>query len=148
MTKAGFRDLVRRVASHSFPRFVVVGTVGFLVDACVLKGLVVLAGVDPVIARFFSFSTALFSTWALNRAWSFAAARSDKVLREAGRYILVQLTGGAVNLAVYVALVRWVPALHGAVIWPLAAGSIAGMGVNYAGARLVVFRAAPKSEPI
>lgn len=134
------RELVRRIAAHSFPRFVVVGGTGFVVDAIILKALTALAGMNPIAARFVSFSVALFCTWALNRAWSFAAMRSAKVLPEAGRYVAVQLTGGAANLLVYSAMIWLIPAMHDAVLIPLAAGSAVGLGINYAGSRLLVFR--------
>lgn len=135
-----FPSLLRRLAAHSFPRFVVVGGTGFVVDAIILTALTALAGMNPIAARLISFSVALFCTWALNRAWSFAAQRSAKVLPEAGRYVMVQLTGGAANLLVYAACIWLVPALHEAVLIPLAAGSAVGLGINYAGSRLLVFR--------
>lgn len=132
--------VLRRIFEHSFFRFVIVGGTGFVVDAIVLSALVKLAGVDPLLARAVSFSTALFCTWAFNRGWSFAATRSARVLPEAGRYVAVQLTGGAANLAVYAAMVRMIPGLHGDVLLPLAAGSAVGIGINYLGSRFLVFR--------
>lgn len=140
MSGDGLGALIQRAWSHSFFRFVVVGFTGFAVDAILLSLLVSGAHVAPVPARLVSFSTALFCTWALNRLWSFAEHRSEKVLPEAGRYVAVQLTGGAMNLAVYAALVWLVPSFRQAVLAPLAAGSAVGLGINYIGARLLVFR--------
>jgi putative flippase GtrA len=132
--------LLQRVWSHSFFRFAIVGFTGFAVDYLLLRLQVNSLGAPPVPARFVSFSVALFCTWALNRLWSFAAHRSERVLSEAGRYVMVQLTGGALNLGVYALLVTLVPAWRHAVLIPLAAGSAVGLGVNYAGSRLLVFR--------
>lgn len=132
--------LIQRAWSHSFFRFAVVGFTGFAVDYLLLRLLVNSLDAAPAPARLVSFSVALFCTWSMNRLWSFAAHRSDKVFAEAGRYVLVQLTGGALNLGVFALLVSLVPAWRHAVLIPLAAGSAVGLGVNYVGSRLLVFR--------
>lgn len=140
MPPVGPGALIDWLRRSTFPRFIVIGGVGFLVDLAVLELLTRLAGLDPVPARIVSFSIALFVTWALSRFWGFRASRSARVLAEAGRYVAVQLTGGAMNLLTYAAALHLVPALAGALIVPLILGSAVGLTINYAGARLLVFR--------
>ena len=128
---------------RQFLLFCIAGTIGFLVDASVVQALVAL-GADPYAARLFSFLCALTATWAFNRHYTFGAARSARVGREWLRYFFAMLGGFAVNYSVYAVLVYSLPTIRQ---WPalgVAAGSIAGLVVNYLSSRFWVFRdAAP-----
>ena len=68
------------------------GAVGFLVDGGLLY-LLVAQGMSPHLARLLSFSVALTTTWALNRAWTFQAGSSVEAGRSYAGYLLVQLSG-------------------------------------------------------
>ena len=61
---------------EQFLRFGVVGTVGFLVDAAVLLGMLAL-GLGPYGGRVLSYLAAASTTFALNRAWTFRTANRD-----------------------------------------------------------------------
>ena len=87
--------------ASSFLRFGVVGSIGFAVDAAVLLALVHGFGVDPVIARVFSFSIAVTVTFELNRNWSFGAIRQQRLLAAFATYLGVQGAGLLLNLAVF-----------------------------------------------
>jgi putative flippase GtrA len=125
---------------RQFLLFCIAGTIGFLVDAGIVQALVA-QGADPYLARLLSFLCALTATWAFNRRYTFGAVRSDRAGREWLRYFIAMLGGFAVNYAVYAALVYSLPTIRQ---WPalgVAAGSIAGLVVNYLSSRFWVFRA-------
>ena len=125
-------------------RFAVVGSIGFVIDGGLLS-LVIAGGVDPYAGRPLSFLPAMLATWWLNRVWTFARADASAHMPELARYFACQLTGMAANWATYAAALALlgVDAPH---VWPvhvwmaLAAGSIAGLAINYGGSRHLVFR--------
>ncbi len=124
-------------------RFGIGGVVGFLVDSGVLYALMAV-GLGPYAARVPSFLCAATATWLINRYWTFADRRSDQRGSEWGRYVAAMVAGGALNYAVYAALV----ANSGLVReWPVlgvAAGSLAGMVLNFISSWFLVFKAAEK----
>lgn len=122
-----------------FLRFAAVGVAGFAVDVLVLY-LALRLGMGPYVSRVLSFLAAVRVTWELNRRFTFAGAASGQSRLTWWRYLLAMLGGGIANYAVYSALVAllrdrpWLPLLG------VAAGSIAGLVINFSGARLIVFR--------
>ena len=128
-----------------FLRFAIVGTLGFVVDAGVLA-LVLQSGLAGFHAgRCLSFLAAASFTWALNRRFTFADRAASRGSRGAqwARYVAAMSAGAAVNYAVYALVLAW--AGYTALIAPfaVAAGSIAGLGVNFSAARWFVFAARP-----
>ena len=128
-----------------FLRFAIVGALGFLVDAGVLA-LVLHSGLAGFHAgRCLSFLAAASFTWALNRRFTFADRAASRGNRGAqwARYVAAMSAGAAVNYAVYALVLAW--AGYTALVAPLAvaAGSIAGLGVNFSAARWFVFAARP-----
>ena len=123
--------------------FCIAGTLGFAVDAGVVQALVSLGGADPYLARGLSVALAMATTWLYNRHRTFADRRSRRWLREAGLYVLANLGGFAVNYGAYaVALSLW-PLTRSWPVIAVAIGSVAGMAVNFASARWLVFRGGP-----
>ena len=122
-----------------FSRFLVIGGLGFLVDAGVLFVLVSL-GWDAYIARLFSFAVAVTVTWWGNRNWTFQDSRPQSAHKEYSSYLLVQTSGAAVNYGVYV-LVLSCFAHETAVnaLIALACGSAVALLVNFFGARCLGF---------
>ncbi|MCC7047642.1 MAG: GtrA family protein [Alphaproteobacteria bacterium] len=120
-------------------RFCVVGAIAFVVDAGVVQALVVWAGWNPYLARLVSYLAAASTAWWLNRRFTFGAGDAP-IHREWVRYLVVNTAGGVVNYASYAALVmasdivRAMPALG------VAAGSVAGLVVNFGLNRWLVFR--------
>jgi putative flippase GtrA len=137
-----------RRLSPQFIQFGFVGVFGLTVDYGVLLLLTGLVQFNPVLGRILSFTVAMFATWVANRTWTFREhARDDRRAQEASSYFFVQCIAGALNLAVYNALIKLVPVFdHGLALFPpVLAGAIAGFGVNYFGSRHFVFRGAPPS---
>jgi putative flippase GtrA len=125
-----------------FMRFCCVGGLGFTIDFTVLKTVVHL-GLNPIGARFVSFSVAVVATWLVNRAWTFKAhptSGGGALIREFASYLAVQGVGFAANFSVYSAMVIGIPALNGRLLPPAIAGTAVGMVLNYLGAKHLVFR--------
>lgn len=91
-----------------FMRFVLIGGIGFLVDAGMLVWLIE-AGLSPFLARLGSISLAMLVTWRLNRAITFGES-GDGQLREAGRYAIVAMGVAGLNYSLFAALLLAVPA--------------------------------------
>lgn len=128
-------------------RFAVVGVLGFLVDAGVLTLLVGPAGIDPYLARVPSFLAAATATWLCNRYWTFADRRGRERLAELRRWLLAMAGGGLVNYGVYAALLATVPAVQAWPVLGVAAGSLAGMLVNFATSSRWIFPAGRPAPP-
>ena len=123
-------------------RFAIVGGIGFVVDAAILTALLSGLGFNVYASRAVSFATAVLATWALNRQWVFTngkARHARAVGAEYLRYLVVQTVGALVNLGVFVVVLAMEPDLIRYPVVPLAIGSVAGLLVNFAGARLWVF---------
>jgi putative flippase GtrA len=132
-----------RSVPTDFARFAIVGGIGFVVDAGILTVLASWLGFNVYASRAVSFATAVIATWALNRQWVFGGLKSRHaraVGAEYLRYVVVQTVGALTNLVVFVAVLAAVPGLIGYPVVPLAIGAIAGLLVNFAGARAWVFR--------
>jgi putative flippase GtrA len=124
----------------AFLRFCVVGGAGFVVDAGVLYALVGLAHLEPVPARFGSFVFAMLTTWTLNRLWTFRSLRGHHhPIKEAGLYFLIQITGGAVNIATYSLALAVLPSLVHWLVIPLAMGTATGLIINFLGSKHIAF---------
>lgn len=118
-------------------RFIVVGTLGFAIDGGLLY-LLVSSGVDPYLARALSFPPAVTATWYLNRVWTFAA-RQGAARRQYVRYLAVQLVGALTNYGVYAGILSLGHRTATGALAALAVGSVAGLLINFAGARALVF---------
>ena len=117
-----------------------VGGVGFCVDAAILQLLAGAEGMDPIVARFASFGGAVLATFELNRRWAFAGAVPQPYLNRLAAYLGVQGVGFVFNLGAYSAAYLFLPPPLNAPVLSLAYASALALLVNFAGARLVVFR--------
>ncbi len=124
-----------------FLRFGVVGTAGFLVDAGVLTAMLAL-GAGPYGGRVVSYLAAASATFALNRAWTFRAAARAPVARQWGVFVALNLLGFAANYGTYAALLSASPLVAAQPVLGVAAGSVAGMFINFALSRRFVFKPA------
>jgi putative flippase GtrA len=132
-------DLLRQI-----PAFVLVGSIGFCVDA----GLTVLfakgGGLSPFLARAPAVIAATIATFLLNRAFTFRAGR-DSGLSAFLRYCLVAASGQALNYAVYAAALTTMAALGFAqtsavIAFCVACGAGAAMFLTFAGFRFFAFK--------
>lgn len=140
------RKRLARPFGHLFEtrvaRFIVVGGIGFLVDAAVLILLAETTGLGVIVPRLASFPAALSVTWYFNRVWTFPGSRDQNRVSQYSRYALVQITGALLNLAVYTAAIALGPAwFRGAIIVPLAIASGVAMFFNFMGANYWAFSA-------
>jgi putative flippase GtrA len=131
-----------RVPSQ-FLHFALIGALGFLVDATSLQAFLNIAGLDPYAGRAGSFLVAVTFTWWMNRKFTFHSSDS-RLVHEWGRFLAANSLGGAVNLGVYAALVASVDLVASHPVLGVAAGSIAGLAVNFLGSRFFVFRGPEK----
>lgn len=120
-------------------RFSIVGGMGFLVDAGIVQTLVTVLAWHPIAARIVSFLAAATTTWLLNRRFTFKTTQAA-VHREWLIYLTCMLAGGAVNWLVYLAVLQQFPATLTLPWIGVAAGSMAGLGINFLLAKLLVFR--------
>ncbi|TNC10230.1 GtrA family protein [Methylobacterium terricola] len=129
-----------------FLRFCAVGLVGFLVDAGLLLAAVGL-GLPPLAGRLLSWLAAASTTFALNRIVTFGDAAAAPVWRRWLLFLAANGLGGAVNYGVF-GLVLGVAAPTGPrLVVALAAGTLAGLALNFWLSRRVVFRPAPHTVP-
>lgn len=111
--------------------FALVGGVGFTIEAILLTVLVQLAGWQPWYARIPSFLTAVLATWALNRRHTFAGRGLGRRSVEAFFYIVIQVCGAAINLAIFGACLLYWPQLRSVPVIPLAIGAVGGFAFNF-----------------
>lgn len=120
--------------------FGVGGTIGFIVDAGVLQLLVSGLAWDRFSGRLISFLCAATATWLFNRHYTFSGIRRHSLFGEWSRYIFAMSGGFACNFATYSTLVLWFNLDRQYLILGVAAGSIAGLGVNFLASRYWVYR--------
>ena len=121
--------------------FVIAGVVGFFVDAGVLHVVVTWAGVSVMGGRVVSFLSASFVTWRINRRYTFGSGIVRRgSFTEWLNYLWASGIGAVVNYSVFALLiVTCAPVAHSPTLG-VAAGSVAGMIVNFTLYKLVVFR--------
>lgn len=138
---------------HQLIRFALVGVAGFVVDASALY-LALHVGAGYYVGRILSFIAAVFATWQLNRRFTFGAINTPSstgrhsaerstggnIFREGGKYLIAMCGGGAVNYATYCVCVALLPHFATLPLVAVAAGSLAGLAVNFALARRWVYR--------
>lgn len=122
--------------------YVVIGGIGFLVDALLLSLATYVFSVDPYTARALSFPPAVLITWLLNRHLVFYSTADSKKTKayEYGRYFSVQTVGALINFTVYVVFLALWPTLKPWPVIALAAGSAVALLFNYFAAKCWVFK--------
>jgi putative flippase GtrA len=133
----GLRQNKANVRSQFF-RFAIAGIAGFIVDAGLLW-LMLWIGLGYFAGRAVSFLVAVWVTWQLNRQFTFSDKQCESVWREWWRYLTAMLAGGCVNYATYSIVVLNLPPRVFVPYIGVAAGSLAGLAVNFASARWWVF---------
>lgn len=123
--------------------FAVAGIIGLLVDIAVLY--VLRGAIGPFYGRAASFFAAVVATWLVNRSLTFRGRHSGMSRkREFTAYLTLMLAGGAVNYAAYSALVLGSALVRQHLFLGVAAGSLAGMAVNFVTSRYLIFRRGPR----
>jgi putative flippase GtrA len=127
-----------RTISVQVLRFAIAGVAGLVVDVVVLY-LAMALGSGFYLGRVASFLAAVWTTWRINRRYTFHPA-GDGVWREWWRYLSAMLGGGAVNYLASSAAVVLLPHWRFTPALAVAIGSLAGMSLNFVSAKLLVFR--------
>ncbi len=122
-----------------FLRFGAVGALGFFVDAGVLLLCIESLGSGPYAGRVLSYLAAASFTWYLNRRVTFAHATHSAALPQWLRFLAANTLGGLVNYGFYALIVFTLPVAGWVPVAGVAAGSIAGLAVNFGISRRFVF---------
>lgn len=120
-----------------FLRFMVVGGVGFVVDAGVTLGLLATGFFGPFSARAIAIALALLCTWFCNRNFTFGKS-GHHVVREGVLYGSVGITSALLNYAIYSGLLLSMPMLRP--ILALILASASATLYSYFGYARFVFR--------
>jgi len=126
---------MRRQVAH----FILAGVLGFLVDASVLY-LGLWLGLGYFVGRLISFLCAVFATWLVNRTVTFSSTSQRSYVGEFLHYLAAMAVGGAINYAVYSAVILAVPKTPWSPLLAVAAGAGVAMSVNFMSAKFWVFR--------
>ncbi len=121
-------------------RFIIVGAIGFLVDAGILTILHSVFEFSLLHARLCSFAAAVTVTWYLNRQHTFFDRKDTRVVHEWGRYAVVNSIGALLNLGIFLWLVYRFTALASWPIIPLAIAASIALVFNFFASRHLVFR--------
>jgi len=119
-------------------RFAIAGVAGLVVDVAVLY-LALALGSGFYLGRVLSFLAAVWTTWRINRRYTFQPA-GDGVWREWWRYLSAMLGGGVINYLASSAAILLLPHTTVTPALAVAIGSLAGMSINFLSAKLLVFR--------
>ena len=121
-----------------FFKFGVVGAVGFVFDTTTVYALRHAIGLYGAgIAAYF---VAVTVTWGLNRVWTFRGQGHGPAHWQWLRFASANLLGFVLNRGTYAVLIASVPACAQQPVLAVAAGSLAGMFVNFSLSRRLVFR--------
>jgi putative flippase GtrA len=134
-------DTLRR--TPQLIRFAFVGCIGFCVDTTVLYTLLYAFGSGYYVGRLISYLCAASTTWICNRYVTFFESRSDNLLAEWARFLFFSAGGGGVNYAAYAVVIHFSDHSRATPALGIAAGSLAGLMVNYSLSKWFVFRTRP-----
>src|SRR5689334_16156167 len=87
---ARLEALSTTIVRNDAVRFVIVGSLGFAIDAAILAALVHGADWSPFLARAIAMTTAVLCTWLIHRHWTFASGRARPPLLQSLLYATFQ----------------------------------------------------------
>lgn len=122
-----------------FLRFGVVGVIGFGVDTAVVYALRGLIGIYA--AGLISFLVAASGNWLLNRLWTFKGHGKGSAFKQWLLFLTANSAGFVLNRGIFFALVATLPMVRLHPVLGIFAGTLMGMGANFALSHRVVFQA-------
>lgn len=126
---------------RQFFRFLMVGGIGFVVDAGTLQIMVQFFGVGPYLGRVISYLVAATVTWLLNRQYTFRDnANTADMKRQWLSYVAVNAIGGGINYLTYAGCVMAFEIVRQHLVLGVAAGSIVALLINFSANKFFVFR--------
>lgn len=135
MTPEFLQQFLARAVVRDFLRFAAVGAVATAAHYAVLMSLVSFAGMDPVPATVCGFSVGALVSYTLNRRYTFQTRPAYG--RGLAKFLVVVSIGAVLNAAIVAFFIRF--GFHYMAAQLIATGVV--LIWNFAGARLVVFRA-------
>jgi putative flippase GtrA len=120
-------------------RFVMVGSLGFAIDAAILAGLVHGAHWSPFLSRAVAMTTAVLCTWLIHRHWTFASGRARPPILQSLLYATFQATSLSVNYGIFSALVLTGGLWRSYPVLAAAVGSLIAAVLSYVLAKWVAF---------
>jgi putative flippase GtrA len=136
--RGGRLSPARRATVVQFLRFGVVGVFGFVVDTAVVYAARHWLGLLG--AGVLSFFVAASANWFLNRVWTFRGRTAGRMHHQWIRFIGCNLIGFVLNRGTFAILIGAFPICVQYPVLAVAAGSIAGLSVNFTLSRRVVYR--------
>lgn len=94
-----------RMEGKRFAKFLVVGTIGAVVDFGTFNLLTALFHLPPVPSSVISFLAAVTSNFVFNRYWTYPDSRSKPVWRQGIQFTLINLVGLAIRTPLFAALI-------------------------------------------
>lgn len=125
--------------SREFLTFAAIGAAAFGVDALLLYGLIEV-GAGFYLGRLGSWTGAASFTWFFNRRLTFRGAAAEAPLRQWLKFLSANALGGAVNYGVYALAIAGSAVARDFPVLAVAAGSAAGLVLNFRLSRRFVFR--------
>ena len=120
---------ISHLISRRLVAFVVIGGMGFGVEAIIITVATTKFGFPVLESRLLSFPCAVLLTWWLNRRYNFRSQASISL--ELWRYFLSQSLGALTNLAVFATCLMAFPSLSTSPILLLGLGATAGLTINF-----------------
>jgi putative flippase GtrA len=99
------------------------------------------------LAGILAYFVAATGNWALNRVWTFRGQGDDPAHRQWAKFLIVNLAGLVLNRGTYALLITFIPACAAEPAYAVAAGALAGMGVNFILTRRLVFGPDLRPDP-
>lgn len=123
MTAANTLSSTTRRESARFVKFLVVGTVGFVVDVVSFNILYRVLNFAPELAQTISFSLAVISNFTWNLRWTYPESRSKPIVKQLAQFFVLNLIAWLVRTPIFVALSDPMKSL----VASMAAGPFAGL---------------------
>ncbi len=131
--------LPSRALILEFIRFGTVGGIGFVVDNATVYGT--RAAIGLYWAGAAAYLTAATTTWLINRIWTFRGRGAGPMHKQWALFLAVNLIGFVLNRGTYAICITYSAFAAANPVLAIAAGTAAGMFVNFHFSRTVVFRA-------
>lgn len=90
--------------AERFIKFLIVGTIGFVVDFGTLTLLKETTALPTAVANTISFTAAVISNFTLNRYWTYPDSRSKSIWSQLGQFTLVNIVGLLINTTILLIL--------------------------------------------
>ncbi len=132
-----FDNFFNQIMQSQILRFLIVGSLGFVIDASILH--IAHLKFSLIISRLISFPVAVTCTWLLNRLFTFKS-NDPNYKSEWTRYTLINTTGGIINFFGFILLIHHLPTLRNSPVLALGIATITSAVFNFYFSRRFAFR--------